>query len=140
MKLNTDFLQRCIRTLDQALEQLAAVDPDDTMYDIMRAACVKEFELVSEQCAVLLRKRLRPYFASNRQADRLTFKNLYRHGAKHGLLTVEECERWLQYRDIRNDTAHRYGEAFAELALQALPGFVTDAKALAAVLAEPFDD
>lgn len=139
MQLNTDFLERCIHTLDAALAQLAAEDPGDMMYDIMRAACVKEFELVSEQCAVLLRKRLRPFFASNRQADRLTFKDLYRHGAKRGLLSVEECERWLHYRDIRNSTAHRYGEAFAELALRALPGFVTDAKALASVLAEPFD-
>ena len=139
MRLNTDFLDRCILTLDQALQELAAHSPGEMMYDIMRAACVKEFELVSEQSAVLLRKRLRPFFASNRQADRLTFKDLYRHGAKHGLLSVEECERWLQYRDIRNDTAHRYGQAFAELALKALPAFVTDAKALAAVLAEPFD-
>ena len=139
MQLNTDFLQRCIRTLDAALEQLAAADPGEMMYDIMRAACVKEFELVSEQSAVLLRKRLRPHFASNRQADRLTFKDLYRHGAKYGLLSVEECERWLAYRDIRNSTAHRYGEAFAELALRALPNFVADAKSLAAVLAEPFD-
>lgn len=139
MQLNTDFLQRCIRTLDQALEQLASEDPGEIMYDIMRAACVKQFELVTEQSAALLRKRLRPFFASNRQADRLSFKDLYRHGAKHGLFSVEECERWLHYRDIRNSTAHRYGERFAELALQELPGFVADAKSLAAVLAEPFD-
>ena len=139
MRLNIDFLQRCIQTLDQALQELAAHNPGEMMYDIMRAACVKQFELVSEQSAALLRKRLRPYFASNRQADRLTFKDLYRHGAKHGLISVEECERWLHYRDIRNSTAHRYGEAFAELALKALPDFVTDAKALAAVLSEPFD-
>lgn len=140
MRLNTDFLHRCISTLDQALRELAAHDPGDMMYDIMRAACVKEFELVSEQSASLLHKRLRPFMASNREADRLTFKNLYRHAAKYGLLSVEECERWLRYRDIRNSTAHRYGEAFAELALEALPDFVADAKALAAMLAEPFDD
>ena len=38
------------------------------MYDIYRAACVKEFELVLEQSGKLLRKRLAAWFASNRQA------------------------------------------------------------------------
>ena len=53
------------------------------MYDIYRAASVKEFELVLEQSGKLLRKRLAAWFASNRQADRLPFKDLFRHAARH---------------------------------------------------------
>ena len=63
-----------------------------------------------EQSGSLLKKRLRPYFASNRQADRLTFKDAFRHAAKHDLISVEACERWFAYRDNRNDTAHDYVE------------------------------
>lgn len=146
MTINTDFLTRCILTLESAFAQLQQHEADSVAYDIFRAACVKEFELVLEQSGSLLGKRLGPYFASNRQADRLTFKDRFRHAAKHGLLSVENCERWLGYRDARNDTAHRYGAGFAdfvkdaETTLKLLPTFISDAKALARVIAEASDD
>ena len=140
MRLNTDFLDRCVRTLAAALRRLDALDADDEVYDIFRAACVKEFEIILEQCGSLLKKRLRPYFASNREADSLTFKAVFREAARRGLIAVEECERWLRYRDVRNDTAHKYGEAFAEATLTVLPAFVADARHIAAVVGEPFDD
>ena len=146
MKINTDFLTRCILTLESAFAQLQQQEADSALaeagvaYDIFRAACVKEFELVLEQSGNLLGKRLGPYFASNRQADRLTFKDRFRHAAKHGLISVESCERWLGYRDARNDTAHRYGAAFAERTLALLPTFIGDAKELAQVIAEESND
>ena len=131
MSIDTTFLRRCIGTLELALENLKRADADDVMYDIYRAACVKEFELVLEQSGKLLRKRLAPYFASNRQADRLVFKDLFRHAAKHGLIDSDAVERWFGYRDNRNHTAHDYGSGFAEATLKLLPGFIADAKALA---------
>ena len=140
MNINTDFLIRCINTLESAFEQLQQREPADALYDIFRAASVKEFEIVLEQSGSLPKKRLRPYFASNRQADRLTFKNAFRHAAQHGLISVEACERWFAYRDNRNDTAHDYGEEFAETTLKLLPSFITDAKELARVIAEGTDD
>ena len=91
MPINTDFLVRCIDTLESAFEQLQQREPGDTFYEIFRAASVKEFEIVLEQSGSLLKKRLRPYFASNRQADRLTFKDAFRHAAKHDLISVEAC-------------------------------------------------
>ena len=97
------------------------------------------FELVLEQSGKLLRKRLAAFFASNRQADRLVFKDLFRHAAKHGLMDADTAERWLQYRDNRNDTAHDYGEDFAVATLKLLPAFLSDAKALADII-ETADD
>ena len=138
MPINTDFLVRCIDTLESAFEQLLH-EPSGTLYEIFRAAAVKEFEIVLEQCGSLLRKRLRPYFASNRQADRLTFKNVFRYAAKHGLISVSASERWFAYRDNRNDAAHNYGEGFARTTLKLLPGFIVDARELARVIAEESD-
>ena len=140
MLIDTGFLVRCITTLESAFEQLKQREPGDTFYEIFRAASVKEFEIVLEQSGSLLKKRLRPYFASNRQADRLVFKDVFRHAAKHGLISVEACERWCVYRDNRNDTAHDYGEKFAETTLVLLPDFITDAKEMASVIAEGGDD
>jgi len=33
-------------------------------------------------------------------------------------MTLEEVERWFAYRDNRNDTAHDYGEGFANETLR----------------------
>ena len=136
MAINTVFLNRCIDTLDAAFNQLQSHKPTHAFYDIFHAASVKEFELVLELSGSLPKKRLRPYLASNRQADRLTFKNAFRYAAKHGLISVEACERWLSYRDNRNSTAHDYCEAFAETTLKLLPDFIVDARELAKVVAE----
>ncbi len=144
MAIETDYLERCIGALERAFSALrelkAAADPDRVLREVYRAACVKEFELVLEQSGKLLRKRLRPWFASNRQADRLTFKDAFRHANKHGLMGADACERWLAYRDNRNDTAHDYGEGFAEATVKLLPDFLADARVLAAVIAEASDE
>ena len=140
MPINTDFLIRCINTLESAFHQLQQHEPADPLYDIFRAASVKEFELVLEQSGSLLKKRLRAYFASNRQADRLTFRNAFRYAAKHDLIPVDACERWLAYRDNRNNTAHDYGEQFAETTLKLLPDFIEDAREIARVISAGDDD
>ena len=141
MSIDTTFLRRCIASLEQAAEGIARqADREDLMYDIYRAACVKEFELVLEQSGKLLRKRLAAWFASNRQADRLHFKDLFRHAARHDLMDCETVERWLSYRDNRNYTAHDYGENFAEATLRLLPDFIRDAKALADMIEQTNDD
>ncbi len=138
--INTDFLTRCIGTLELALDQLQQHDPGDLIYEVFRSACVKEFEIILEQSGSLLKKRLRPYFSSNQQADRLVFKDIFRYAAKHGLISLKTCERWLEYRDNRNDTAHLYGENFAETTLRLLPQFIEDAKELAQVVSEVSDE
>lgn len=140
MNIDTTFLRRCIGALECAFDEISKhSEAEDFVYDIYRAACVKEFELVLEQSGKLLRKRLAAYFASNRQADRLYFKDLFRHAGHHSLIDVEAAERWLHYRDIRNDTAHDYGEKFAETTLKLLPAFIADAKVLADMIEQAND-
>ena len=140
MTLSTEHLRRCIETLETAFDGLGRHEDNPVMYDVFRAACVKKFEIVLDQSGRLLKKRLRPWFASHRQADRLIFKDIFRHAAKHALIPADACERWLRYRDNRNSTAHDYGERFAETTLKLLPTFIDDAKALANAIEEPIDD
>ena len=139
MRIDTTFLRRCVRALERALAGLRANEPEDAMRDVYRAACVKEFELALEQSGKLLRKRLAAFFASNRQADRLVFKDLFRHAAKHGLMEPDAAERWLRYRDGGDAAARDHGEGFAEATLRLLPEFLADAKALADMI-EAADD
>ena len=96
--------RRRLDTLEHCLKELKRRGPDEISYDSYRAACVKEFEIILEQSGNLLRKVLGAYFADNRRAGQLVFKDIFRHAAKHGLIDPETCERWLSYRDNRNDT------------------------------------
>ena len=66
--------------------------------------------------------------------DRLSFKDVFRYAGKHGLLSLEEVERWLVCRDNRNTTAQDYGVEFADKTLALLPQFIEDAKNMEKIL------
>lgn len=134
MNIDTQFFERCIKTLADAYQLLQKAEKESTAYDIYRSACVKEFEIILEQSGKLLKKSLKPYFHSAKAVDNLVFKDIYRYSGQHGLISLDEVERWLTYRDNRNDTAHNYGADFAENKLQLLEQFIIDADALAKVI------
>jgi len=128
--IDTQFLQRCIQALDRALQLLQNSPKDSIEYEMYRSACIKEFEIILEQSGKLLKKVLKPYFHTPKAVDRLYFKDIFRKAALHDLLTLDQTERWCQYRDNRNNTAHDYGFSFAEETLVLLPQFIKDAQSL----------
>ena len=71
-----------------------------------------------------------PYFSSKKAADTLSFKDVFRHAFKYSLINEDETERWMKYRDNRNNTAHNYGRAFAEETLTFIEDFIRDSKNL----------
>ena len=139
MSIDTTFLRGRIVALEVSLQGVGRHRDDHVAYSMYRAACLKEFELVLEQSGKLLRKRLATRFATNRQADRLHFKDLFRHAARHGLTDCDAVERWIRYRDHRSSSTLDHGEGFSRRTLGLLPGFIDDAKALAEVI-EGTDD
>lgn len=127
-EINTEYLERCIGTLEKAFQALRNVSADDEFYDIYRAACVKEFEIILEQTGKLLKKCLKPYFATAKQVDQLNFKDIFRYAARFGLLEAEEAERWLRYRDSQDDKESDDCAGFSEDIFRLLPQFIEDAK------------
>lgn len=134
MKIDTIYYDRSIQTLVKAYELLLTSDEKSIDYEMYRSACIKEFEIILEQSGKLLRKLLKPYFHSNMAVDKLYFKEVFREAVLKSILSKESCERWLQYRDNRNITAHDYGVNFAEGTLQLLPQFIKDAMELSEIL------
>lgn len=132
--IDTTYLDRCIRTLERAFANLQKSPKEDIDYDMYRSACVKEFEIILEMSAKLLRKVLKPYFHTTRAVDELTWKDVFRHVVLRSMLTGEEAERWFEYRDARNATAHDYGANLAEETLFLIPAFLKDAANLAAMI------
>ena len=134
LNIDTEYLKKCIAAIEHAYIKLEKIQSEEIEYEIYRSAIVKEFEIILEQSGKLLKKAIRPYFHSNKAADQLNFKDIFRHAGLHSLLTLDEVERWLVYRDNRNATSHDYGEEFANETLKLIPQFIVDAKNLADVL------
>ena len=136
MKIDTTYFERCISTLDKAHGLPLKANPDNIDYDMYRSASIKEFEIILEQSGKLLRKVLKPYFHSSKEVDKLYFKDIFRQAVLRSILTKETSERWLVYRDNRNNTSHDYGINFAEETLLLLPQFIVDASDLAKIIKE----
>jgi len=134
MAINTEFLERCIETLEKSYKMIKQAQENSIEYEMYRNSLVKSFEITLEQSGKLLRKRLTPYFASKKAVDTMTFKDLFRNANKHSLLTEDEVNRWFEYRDNRNNTAHDYGQYFAEETLKLMDNFLKDVYNLKSVI------
>lgn len=134
MRINTEILEKCILTLEKSYESIKKTEEGSIDYEMYRNSLVKSFELTLEQSGKLLKKRIAPYFASNKAVDTLNFKDIFRNAFKHSLLTQEELERWFAYRNNRNNSAHDYGIKFAEETLVLINSFLTDVKNLIKVI------
>lgn len=130
MPLNFDHLERSIQTLDQSLQYLQASEAGSVQYEVFRNAVIKGFELCLETSGNLLRKSLQGFVIDPRKVATLNYKDVLRTAAQHGLLTLDEVERWFGYRDQRNQTAHDYGEQLAEQVLKSIEQFLVDAQTL----------
>lgn len=139
-KIDTTYIERCISTLSKAFGLLQKTNPDEIDYDMYRSACIKEYEIIIEQCGKLLRKCLKPYFHSSKVVDQLYFKDIFKQAVLRSIITPELCEQFLAYRDSRNNTDHDYGVNFAEETLVLLPAFIKDAKLLAECIKQLPDD
>lgn len=138
MILNTDHLRRCLGTLESSLQLYRQAQPDSINQEVFRNAIVKGYELTQETAFKLIKRALKDYGHGGKKLDATPVKELLRLAATHGLMTVEEVERWFAYRDNRNSTAHDYGEGFANETLVLLPGFIADAQKLEATLRARF--
>lgn len=139
-RINTDSLARSIDTLELALECLREHKPDEIMFKVYRGACRYEFQVVLGLTSSLLRRRLRPYFAAVSQVDGMTLGRVFREAARLHLISLDECSRWLNYRDHQNRITHCYSREFAKQALTVLPFIVEDARRIAAVIGAETDE
>ena len=138
MALSTDHLARCIRTLESSLALYRQTAPDSIEQEVFRNAIVKGYELTQETSFKLLKRVLKDFGHGGTKLDATPVKDILRLAATHGIMTLEEVERWFTYRANRNTTAHDYGEGFAKETLLLLPSFVTDVTGLERVLRTRF--
>ncbi len=129
-EISTEYLVRCLETLKKSYELIKTVEESSIDYEMYRNSLVKSFEMTLEQSGKLLRKKLADYFATKKEVDKLTFKDVFRYANKHSLIDEPAVERWFSYRDNRNDTAHDYGVQFAKQTLGLIDNFINDVEDL----------
>ena len=133
-EISTEYLQKCIATLEKSYEMLIQTQEGTIDYELYRNSLVKGFEMTLEQSGKLLKKKIAPYFATKKALYMLTFKEIFSQAHKFSLITEDEVERWMKYRDNRNNTAHDYGQVFAEETLALVKDFLADVKELQKVI------
>jgi len=134
--LNTDQLQRCLKTLESSLRLYQQAEENSIDQEVFRNAIVKGYELTQETAFKLLKKALKVYGHGGKKLESTPVKDMLRLAAVHDLMSLDEVERWFRYRDNRNNTAHDYGEAFAEETLVLIPLFLEDVRTLIVCLSE----
>lgn len=132
--ISTEHLQKCIETLEKSYNLIKQTDEGSIDYEMYRNSLVKSFEITLEQAGKLLKKRITPFFATNKAVDTLNFKDIFRNAAKFSLIEEDELQRWIEYRNNRNNTAHDYGKSFAEETLTLIDKFLIDVKNLKKVI------
>jgi hypothetical protein len=138
--IETVYLERCISTLEKSYSLLQQANREAIDYDMYRSASVKECEIILEQCGKLLRKCLKPYYHSSQAVDKLHFKEIFKQCVLRSIISPELCERFLEYRDNRNNTINDYGIKFAEETLILLPQFIKDASLIIEAINKQNDD
>ena len=133
-KIDTTYIKKCNLALEKAHQELQKCKEEDFIYEMYRSATIKEFEIVLEQSGKLLKKVLQPYFHTHKEIDKLHFKDIFRQAGNHSLLSIDEVQRWLEYRDNRNSTTHDYGEALANETLVLIEQFIKDVDKLIKII------
>jgi len=132
--LNINQLRRCMKALDSSLVFYQTAENDSIEQEVFRNAIIKGYELTQETAFKLLKKALKAFGHGGKKLEATPVKDILRLAAVHDLLTLPEVERWFAYRDNRNNTAHDYGEKFANDTLTLIPVFLQDIATLADVL------
>ncbi len=134
MTIDSSYLERHIIVLTNEYKEFEGMPEDDITHDTFCSIIIEEIEIVLEQAGKLLKKCLKPYFHSPKLVDELTFKDIFRYAAHHGLLEIEEVDRWFAYRNNRDNTANDSGNAFRENTLPLIPQFIIDAKKIIKII------
>lgn len=130
MTINTGYAHKSVKILEKSYTLLLSAPKNSIEYEIYRNSTIKCFEVVFEQIGELLKRKLKSYFASPKEVEQLNYKDVFRHAFKHNLLDEQMLRRWFAYRDNRKNTAHHYGESFAEETVVLLKNFIKDAETI----------
>ena len=131
MKLDLGSLRKAIESLEKTIR----VSDDDAFMSrleedqkqAVKAGVIQNFEFTYELCWKFMRRWLEVNLGPVHVAG-VSRRQLFRLSAEHRL--VGDVDRWMEYHDARNETAHTYDESTAEDVFETAQQFLADAQKL----------
>lgn len=131
--LDLSSLIKAIKSLKSSLRVAGSAEQMDKMSqearDTIRAGVIQNFEFTYELCWKFIKRWLENNLGST-NIDGVSRRELFRLGAEHQL--IKDVKAWIEYHDLRNETAHTYDEDTAEEVFEAAKKFLKDAEYLLA--------
>lgn len=124
MRLDFTSLTKALNSLNRAIQRSQAAVEDEELRD----AVIQRFEYSYELCWKMLKRQLELEAPNPALIDTLSFRDLLREAAQTGIL--EDIERWMDYREMRNITSHTYDDNKARTVYNTALDFYNDAMAL----------
>jgi nucleotidyltransferase substrate binding protein (TIGR01987 family) len=131
MKLDLSSLRKAVESLEKTIK---VADDDAFMSglnedqkDAVRAGVIQNFEFTYELCWKFMRRWLEGNLGAV-YVEGVSRRQLFRLSAEHRL--ISDVDRWMEYHDARNETAHTYDANTAEEVFETAQKFLVDAQKL----------
>lgn len=125
MEIKIDSLKNALETVKESISIL-----DNNNLEHLRTsledAVIKRFEYTLELSKKIMKKILKKYY--DKQEEELTVNNIFR--LMYGLNFISNMERWRNYHEKRNNTAHEYNLEKSRKLLSLVPEFIQDIEEL----------
>lgn len=129
--LDFSSLEKAITSLKSAIRvsqfgpQIAIADVD--MVNTIRAGVIQNFEFTYELCWKFIKRWLEMNIGSV-YVDGVSRKELFRIASEHQL--IDDVEKWMEYHESRNETAHSYDADVAQEVFETAIKFLQNAETL----------
>ena len=131
MKLDLSSLRKAVESLEKTLrvadDEAFMSRLSEDQKEAVRAGVIQNFEFTYELCWKFMRRWLEGNLGSV-YVEGVARRQLFRLSAEHRLLS--DVDRWMEYHDARNETAHTYDEGTAEDVFETAHQFLADAQEL----------
>lgn len=121
MKIDITNLQTALNTLKNSMTTLEANRTCDFV-DMLEDSCIKRFEYTLELARKLMKRVLKQIYG--KAEEELTVNNTFRF--MQGYKFIEDWERWRDYNEQRNNTAHEYNLEKSRRLINIIPQFIKD--------------
>lgn len=130
-KLNLTALEKALTSLTQLYQRVsdeAFMSKQDNIVRFgLQAGLVQNLEFTYEACWKMMRRWLEINVAPG-SMDGITRRELFRMAAENRLIT--DVDEWMTFRELRNQTSHRYDSKLAEDAQALISDFIRAAEQL----------
>ena len=129
MKLDLSSLEKAIARLEKSLGFLhSELAEDADLREQFRSATIQAFEFTYELAYNLIKKQLKNTVANPSEINIMVYENFVRQAADAGI--IRDVVAYINYRQARNNTSHRYNDEEAEQTAMIAKEFLTDVRIL----------